>query len=165
MRKRMEDPVLKSWDEVDATLKLISECENQLAILESSMNIQIDAIKEGFNDKATPYKEEIKKQEAMIKEFVSENKGELKGKSRELTFGRVGFRFSTKVSLPKNVEKIIKLLRKNEMEDCIIVKETVNKDILKAYDERDIIKVGASLKKEDTFWYETRKEDSLTKDA
>lgn len=143
MRKRMEDPVLKSWDEVDATLKQISECENQLAILESSMNIQIDA----------------------IKEFVSENKGELKGKSRELTFGRVGFRFSTKVSLPKNVEKIIKLLRKNEMEDCIIVKETVNKDILKAYDEKDIIKVGASLKKEDTFWYETRKEDSLTKDA
>ena len=32
MRKRMEDSVLKSWDEVDATLKLISECENQLAI-------------------------------------------------------------------------------------------------------------------------------------
>ena len=51
------------------------------------------------------------------------------------------------------------------MEDCIIVKETVNKDVLKTYDEKDIIKVGASLKKEDTFWYETRKEDSLTKDA
>lgn len=130
MRKRMENPVLKSWDEVDATLK-----------------------------------EEIKKLEAIIKEYVTENKGDLKGKSRELTFGRVGFRFSTKVSIPKNVEKLIKLLRKNEMDDCIIVKETVNKDVLRTYDEKDIIKVGASLKKEDTFWYETRKEESLTKDV
>lgn len=161
----MENPVLKSWDEVDATLKEISECENQLAILESSMNIQIDAVKEGFNEKAAPYKEEIKKLEAIIKEYVTENKGDLKGKSRELTFGRVGFRFSTKVSIPKNVEKLIKLLRKNEMDDCIIVKETVNKDVLRTYDEKDIIKVGASLKKEDTFWYETRKEESLTKDV
>lgn len=165
MRKRMEDPVLKTWDEVDDTLKLISEAENQLAILESSMNIQIDAIKEGYNEKATPYKEEIKKLEAMLKDFVTENKGDLKGKSRELTFGKVGFRFSTKVSVPKNLEKLIKLLRKNEMDDCIIVKETVNKDVLKTYDEKDIVKVGASLKKEDTFWYETRKEDSLTKDV
>lgn len=165
MRKRMEDPVLKTWDEVDDTLKLISEAENQLAILESSMNIQIDAIKEGYNEKATPYKEEIKKLEAMLKDFVTENKGDLKGKSRELTFGKVGFRFSTKVSVPKNLDKLIKLLRKNEMDDCIIVKETVNKDVLKTYDEKDIVKVGASLKKEDTFWYETRKEDSLTKDV
>lgn len=165
MRKRMETPALKNWDEVDATLKQISECENQLAILESSMNIQIDAVKEGFNEKANPYKEEIKKLEALIKEYVTENKSDLKGKSRELTFGRVGFRFSTKVSIPKNVEKLIKLLRKNEMDDCIIVKETVNKDVLRTYDEKDIIKVGASLKKEDTFWYETRKEDSLTKDV
>lgn len=164
MRKRMENPVLKTWNEVDAALKNISECENQLAILESSMNIQVDAIKEGFQSKAAPYKEEIKKLEATIKEFVTENKGDLKGKSRELTFGRVGFRFSTKVSVPKNVEKLIRLLRNNKMEDCIITKETVNKDVLRTYDEKDIIKVGAPLKKEDTFWYETRKEDSLTKE-
>lgn len=33
------------------------------------------------------------------------NKAELKGKSREMDFGKVGFRMSTKLMLPKQVEK------------------------------------------------------------
>ena len=165
MRKRMEDPVLRDWNEVDSALKAIAEAENQIAILESSMNIQINALKEGFAEKAEPYKEAIKKYEVMIKEYVSENKGDLSGKSKELNFGKVGFRFSTKVSLPKKLDKLIQTLRKHGMEDCITVKETVNKDVLKTYDEKDIIKVGATLKKEDTFWYETKKEESLKKDV
>ena len=40
------------------------------------------------------------------------------------------------------------------MDDCITVKEGVNKDILKSYDEKDILKVGGKLHKEDTFYYE-----------
>jgi len=153
-RKRMEEAMLKSWEEVDAALKAIAAASNELAVINGSMNLQIDALKEASDSMAKPYKEEIKKQELLIKEFVQANKLYMKGKSRRLTFGTVGFRMSTKLSLPKELKKVIAALRKNGMDDCITVKESVNKDVLKTYGEKDILKVGGKLNKEDTFYYE-----------
>lgn len=155
-RVRMEKSSLKTWEEVNQALKAIAEAVNEIAIVEAAMNVQIDAIKSVNDEKIKGYREEIKKQELLIKEFVTDSKDELDGKSKDLTFGKVGFRKSTKLILPKAVERIIASLRKHGMEDCIVVKETVNKDILKTYDEKDILKVGASLKVEDAFWYETK---------
>lgn len=143
-RKRMEDPSLKSWDEVNAALKLIRDNEIELELIEADMGKKIA---------------DIKKLELQVKEFVTLNKAELKGKSREMDFGKVGFRMSTKLMLPKQVEKVIKTLKKYGMGDCITVKESVNKDILKTYDEKTILSVGGTLKKEDTFWYETNREE------
>lgn len=153
-RKRMETPMLGSWEDVNASLKAIAQANNELQVINSSMNMQIDALKEASDKMALPYKDEIKKQELMIKEFVQANRADMKGKSRKMTFGTVGFRMSTKLSLPKELKKVIAALRKFGMTDCIVSKETVNKDILKTYDEKDILKVGGSLKKEDTFYYE-----------
>ena len=152
-RKRMEDPSLKSWDEVNAALKLIRD--NEIELDEADMGKKIADIKE----QAVPYRDDIKKLELQVKEFVTLNKAELKGKSREMDFGKVGFRMSTKLMLPKQVEKVIKTLKKYGMGDCITVKESVNKDILKTYDEKTILSVGGTLKKEDTFWYETNREE------
>lgn len=157
-RKRMEAPTLNLWDEVDQSLKAIAEAENELSIIVASMNMQVDAIKEAADKAARPYKEQIKKHELMIKEYAGENRESMDGKSKSLTFGKLGFRISTKVVLPKALEKVIRNLRRYEMEDCIIQKETVNKDILKTYEEKDILKVGGKLKKEDTFYYETCKD-------
>ena len=154
-RKRMEDPSLKSWDEVNAALKLIRDNEIELELIEADMGKKIADIKE----QAVPYRDDIKKLELQGKEVVTLNKAELKGKSREMDFGKVGFRMSTKLMLPKKVEKVIKTLKKYGMGDCITVKESVNKDILKTYDEKTILSVGGTLKKEDTFWYETNREE------
>ena len=75
-----------------------------------------------------------------------------------LNHGSVGFRQSTKVVLSK-VEQILEKLKKFKMDDCINVKETVNKDVLRKYPADDILKVGGSLKVEDVFWYETDREE------
>lgn len=158
-RKRMEEPALESWEEVDSTLKKIREAELEVSRISADMEKCIMDIKENTEKQISPYKNEVKKLELQIKEFVSLNKDELKGKSREMTFGTVGFRMSTKLVLPKVVDKMIKQLKKLGMGDCVTVKESVNKDILKTYDEKTILMVGASLKKEDTFWYETKQEE------
>lgn len=162
-RKRMENPMLASWAEVDEALKEIAAANNELQIINGRMNMQIDALKEASEKLATPYKEGIKKQELLIKEFVQANRNDMKGKSRKLTFGTVGFRASTKLSLPKDLKRVIASLRKNGMEDCIVKKESVNKDILKIYSEKDILKVGGKLKKEDAFYYEV-KQDVVVKE-
>lgn len=111
-RKRMEDPSLKSWDEVNAALKLIRDNEIELELIEADMGKKIADIKEQAAEQAVPYRDDIKKLELQVKEFVTLNKAELKGKSREMDFGKVGFRMSTKLMLPKQVEKVIKTLKK-----------------------------------------------------
>ena len=108
----MEDPSLKSWDEVNAALKLIRDNEIELELIEADMGKKIADIKEQAAEQAVPYRDDIKKLELQVKEFVTLNKAELKGKSREMDFGKVGFRMSTKLMLPKQVEKVIKTLKK-----------------------------------------------------
>lgn len=157
-RKRMEEPALKSWEEVDNTLKQIREAEIELGRIAADAERCMIDIRQQAEESAQPYKDKIKQMELQLKEFTVTNKADLKGKTMELSFGRVGFRMSTRLVLPKAVETVISQLRKNGMGDCIITKESVNKEILKAYDETTILSVGASLKKEDTFWYETRQE-------
>ncbi len=157
-RKRMEEQTLKSWEEADNILKQIREAEIEMNTISAEAEKCILDIKQHAEERAQPYRDKIKKMELQLKEFTVINKADLKGKTREMSFGRVGFRMSTKLILPKAVETVIAQLRKNGMGDCVVTKESVNKEILKTYDENTIIGVGASLKKEDTFWYETKQE-------
>ncbi|NPV89798.1 MAG: host-nuclease inhibitor protein Gam [Firmicutes bacterium] len=161
-RKRIKNqPVLKNWAEVDAVLREIAEKEIQIEEIEGEMNKQINGVKISAGLEAKPLQDRIDKLGKDVKEFVTEHKDELDGKTKALNFGSTGFRLSTSVIIPRakeKVEAIIKSLKVRRMTDCINVVETVNKDVLKKYGEDEIIKVGARLKKEDVFWYETARE-------
>lgn len=158
-RKRMEEPSLTSWEEVDSALKKIVEAQIQLDMIEADMNGKLADIKEQAENEANPVRDVIKKYELQIKEYTAANKVELKGKSKEMTFGTVGFRLSSKIILPKAIEPVIDALKRNKMLDCILTKETVSKDILKTYSPEAILLVGGSVKTEDTFWYDTNREE------
>lgn len=154
-------PVLRSWADVDAALREIAEKELLIEEIEGEMNKQINGIKISAGLEAKPHQDRIDKLGKDIKEFVTEHKDEIDGKTMQLNFGSTGFRLSTSVIIPKakeKVEAIIKSLKIRKMNDCINVVETVNKEVLKKYSEEEIIKVGAKLKKEDVFWYETARE-------
>ncbi len=158
MRKRVTEKVLQSWDEVNEALKNIGRADNAIAAIEARMNEQIAQVKAEAKAQAKEYEETKKLQEMMIQQYVSVNKSELKGKSHKLAFGVVGFRFSTKLVLPKEVKPVIEALRSNGMLDCLNQAVTINKEVLKTYAEEQILKVGGSLQKADTFWYEVDKE-------
>ena len=154
-------PVLKNWAEVDAVLREIAEKEILIEEIEGEMNKQINGIKISSGLEAKPHQDRIAKLGQDIKEFVTEHKEEIDGKTKQLNFGSTGFRLSTSAVIPRakeKVEAIIKSLKIRKMTDCINVVETVNKDVLKKYSEDEIIKIGAKLKKEDVFWYETARE-------
>lgn len=112
-RKRVTEPQLKSWEEVDACLKVMGDAENQLNVITAEMNAAIAEAKKAAEEKAAQYREMIKQNEGKIKEFTTVRKGELKGKSRQLTFGTVGFRQSTKLFLPPDTGEVILRLREN----------------------------------------------------
>lgn len=157
-RKRVTEPQLISWEQVDECLKVMSDADNQISVIEAEMNAAIAEAKREAAEKAAQYREIIKQNEGKIKEFTTIRKDELKGKSRQLTFGTVGFRQSTKLLLPQDTAEVILKLRENGMLDCITVKESINKDTVKSYPEEEILKIGGYLQRTDTFWYETDKD-------
>ena len=157
-RKRVTEPQLKSWEDVDACLKAMGDAENEISVITAEMNAAIAQAKKEAEEKAAQFKETIKQNEGKIKEFTTIRKEDLKGKSKQLTFGTVGFRQSTKLLLPSDTAEVILKLRENGMADCINVKETINKDTVKSYPEEDILRIGGYLQRSDTFWYETDKD-------
>ncbi|GAB6170763.1 hypothetical protein JCM15765_02410 [Paradesulfitobacterium aromaticivorans] len=151
---------LQTWDDVNLNLKEMGELEMAIEGIEAKMNEQIQDIKLDAELKAKPLKDKIEKLSVEIKGFVEENRAEIKGKTMNLNFGSVGFRQSTKI-LIKNAKAVISALRAKNMNDCIIVKESVDKDVLRGYPDEVIASVGAGKKVEDAFWYEVNREKLL----
>lgn len=152
--KIRDEHVLKSWEDVNFTLKEIAEYEMEVEKITTDMNEKLHDIKLEAEMKAKPYKDKIEMLGIYIKDFVEQNKTELDGKTKVLNFGSTGFRLSTKVVI-KKLENTIENLKKLSLLDCITVKETVNKEVLRTKPEQTLLMVGASLKKDDVFWFET----------
>ena len=150
-------PAFHTWEEVDAALREIAEKQLAIVEIEGEMNKQINGVKQTAALEAKPHRDSIDKLSKDIEVFVTEHRGELAGKTKMLNFGKAGFRLSTKVVIPTAKEKlavIIKNLRTRKMTDCVVVKESVDKEALRKYGEDMIVKVGAKLKVSDEFWCE-----------
>ena len=150
---------LESWDEASKCLKLIGECELTLDTIEADMNLKINDAKTEAEKLGKPLKDKIKLLKSQLEDFTEEHKAEIEGKTKVLTFGKCGFRQSTTISVPtKKIDKVIANLKKFGMQNCIKFVETVNKDVIATYSDKDIAKVGATRKIEDKFWCEADKE-------
>jgi phage host-nuclease inhibitor protein Gam len=137
----------------------IAHIEIELAALEGEMNIKLNEIKEQAARAGAPFIARADELGKALKTFAELNRPDFgKQKSRKLTFSTLGWRASTSIQIKTALnEHIIGNLRKLGMADCVKVSEVVNKDVLATYPEDRIIASGATLKKTDTFWYETDK--------
>ncbi len=158
-RVRMPDegPRLASWDDVDLCLKEICEYELAIERQEADLTQKISDLKFEAEEAAKPYYKRIEDLAADVKEFTEVNRIEMKGKTKELNFGKLGYRKSTKIVI-RSAVKVLDALKKRKMQDCINVKESVNKEVLAKYDDDTILEVGAMKKIDDIFWYETDRE-------
>lgn len=154
----IEAPRLHSWEDVNDALRQIAEAQIALGDIESEMQKQVLGAQKIAEAESKPYQDSIGKLEREIKDFVSDHREDMgKTKSKLLTFGEVGFRLSTSVSLPRakeKVEEIIRRLKARQMTDCIVVEEKVSKEALKKYGEDTVNAVGATWKQKDVFGYE-----------
>ena len=112
-RKRVADePRLKTWEDVNGALRQIAEAQIAANDIESDMQKQILGAQKIAEEQTRPYKDSIARLEREIKMFVTDHRDDLgKGKSRTLTFGEVGFRLSTSVTLPRAKEKLEEIKR------------------------------------------------------
>lgn len=158
-RKRVvEAPSLHSWEDVNDALRQIAETQIALGEIQSDMQKQILGAQKVAEEQSKPLNDNVAKLEREIKSFVTDHRDEMgKTKSVVLTFGEVGFRLSTSVSLPRakeKLEEIIRRLKSRQMTDCIVVEEKVSKEALKKYGEDTVNAVGATWKQSDVFGYE-----------
>lgn len=158
-RKRVvEVPSLHSWEDVNDALRQIAEAQIALGEIQSDMQKQILGAQKVAEEQSKPLNDNVAKLEREIKSFVTDHRDEMgKTKSVVLTFGEVGFRLSTSVSLPRakeKLEEIIRRLKSRQMTDCIVVEEKVSKEALKKYGEDTVNAVGATWKQSDVFGYE-----------
>lgn len=158
-RKRVvEAPILHSWEDVNDALRQIAEAQIALGEIQSDMQKQILGAQKVAEEQSKPLNDNVAKLEREIKSFVTDHRDEMgKTKSVVLTFGEVGFRLSTSVSLPRakeKLEEIIRRLKSRQMTDCIVVEEKVSKEALKKYGEDTVNAVGATWKQSDVFGYE-----------
>ena len=158
-RKRVvEAPSLHSWEDVNDALRQIAEAQIALGEIQSDMQKQILGAQKVAEEQSKPLNDNVAKLEREIKSFVTDHRDEMgKTKSMVLTFGEVGFRLSTSVSLPRakeKLEEIIRRLKSRQMTDCIVVEEKVSKEALKKYGEDTVNAVGATWKQRDVFGYE-----------
>lgn len=158
-RKRVvEAPSLHSWEDVNDALRQIAVAQIALGEIQSDMQKQILGAQKVAEEQSKPLNDNVAKLEREIKSFVTDHRDEMgKTKSVVLTFGEVGFRLSTSVSLPRakeKLEEIIRRLKSRQMTDCIVVEEKVSKEALKKYGEDTVNAVGATWKQSDVFGYE-----------
>ena len=158
-RKRVvEATSLHSWEDVNDALRQIAEAQIALGEIQSDMQKQILGAQKVAEEQSKPLNDNVAKLEREIKSFVTDHRDEMgKTKSMVLTFGEVGFRLSTSVSLPRakeKLEEIIRRLKSRQMTDCIVVEEKVSKEALKKYGEDTVNAVGATWKQSDVFGYE-----------
>ena len=153
---------LENWQQADDALRQIGENRRDLAAIENMLNERIADAKADAEAKGRPIKDHIAMLEQALREFAMLHRADLgKAKSRTLTFGKVGFRQSTRLTL-RGVEKIktiiAELLRRG-MKECVVYPEPkIDKDALKKYSAGEIAEVGAKLEVEDVFGYDVDEE-------
>lgn len=151
MGKSMEE--INNWEDVDRCLKEIGECEITIKCLEADAQRRINDVRTEADKLGQPLQKTINQLKEQIQSFAEDRKSELSGKTKKLTFGRIGYRQTGSIIIPaKKMKQVIHNLRRFGMKDCINTKETINKEILKRYSDADIVQIGASKKIEDKFW-------------
>ena len=151
-------PLIKTLKEADAVLAQIAALRRNIALIETGLNDDIDALKGKAAAEAEPHKQEIAALEQSLARFAEYNKPELfaKRKSCDLTFGSLGFRSSSKIKLLSKMtwERVLQALRDTGLRQCIRTKEEPDKEALKALSPEHLRELGCKVVQEDTFFYE-----------
>lgn len=153
VRKRIEGTLFTSWNDVDEALMHIGEIDRDLALLESSQNEKIDQVKTQTKELAMPLHDKKSALELAIKEYCEANKPEFtRVKTKQLTFGEVGFRLTTKIMI-KRVAETLQSLKDLSLNHCIRIKEEPDKEAMKGLTDETLAEVGAAKKTENVFGY------------
>ncbi len=144
----------ETWDEVTVALRDMRDIALRRRRAEIEMNNAITTIKDKFYQTDKPEKQAYDEIATNVKLYVEAHREEFTDKkSRNLTFGTVGFRRATEI-VTRNVKAIIAAAKHYAMDDCIDVTEKLNKTAMAKYDDNALEKIGAHRQEKDIYFCE-----------
>lgn len=163
MAKTKAAPLFQSWDEVNQALREIAEIDRDVFQVEADLNNEINKLKLEAEAKVLPKAARKQELEKQVQEFTESRMDDFKdSKTKNLTFGEVGFRKTTSL-ITRNVKAIIEAIKQNRMQDCLKISVSIDKEELAKYDDASLERVGAKRKVEDKFFYKPSVERIETK--
>ncbi|WP_086240501.1 host-nuclease inhibitor Gam family protein [Campylobacter devanensis] len=147
---------IKSFSDIDIALKRVCELSVGIEKINGEVTLECNRIKESRKSEVERLESEKAYIEQQITLFCEDNKHEFAEKrSREFTFGEIGYRISKSVSIPRVKTKLEALLNAIKAyglsKECINYTESVNKDALCELDDADLAKLGLKRVVKDNF--------------
>ena len=143
---------MTSWEEVNKGLRQMGELKLKMLRAAARLKQKVDDAQAIYDTIKGPADEEYEGLEAKIRAFAEAHKTEFVGKKRtkKFSFGEVNFKLSSgKVELKFSDELVIRNLRKQGHGDCVRVIESVDKEAAKNLDEKELLKAGIEVTRED----------------
>ncbi|MGP1561619.1 MAG: host-nuclease inhibitor Gam family protein [Helicobacteraceae bacterium] len=147
---------IKSFNDVDNALKRLCEISLAMQKASSEATLAINELKEQAKRQLEPLELEKDFIEQTITMFCEDNKHEFAQKrSKEFVFGKVAYKLSNSVSLPRikaKVESLLKAIKSYGLaKECIIYKEELNKEALAQLQDDELVKLGLKRVVKDNF--------------
>ena len=158
MRIKPQVGKLESLDDVNLALRDIGLKEKELDAIDSKAAKEIAEIKTRAAKDGEELRKEIAETAGKIQAFAEYNKAELfkDKKSVDLSFGKIGYRQSTKISVKKTT---LELLKKLGFKSCVRIKEECDKDAMGNLSDEDLKSVDAARKVSNDFFCEANMEE------
>lgn len=149
---------IKSLDDANQALAEIGRLTMRLEAIDGKAAEKIGKIKEEAAKSGEEFRERIKELESALALYSEYNKGDLfkDKKSISLSYGTIGFRLSTKISIKRSTLELLKKLFGGK---GVRIKEEVDKEELKDWPDTDLAQVDAAKITQDTFFYEVNREE------
>lgn len=146
---------IRNYDDVNLALKRIAELSVGIERINGEVTLECNKIKEAKSGEIEKLSAEKKYLEQCISSFCEENKADFAEKrSKDFTFGTIGYRLVKSVSLPRVREKIDKLilsLKSYGCSDCIKYEESIDKDAVCELEDSTLVKLGLKRVVKDNF--------------
>lgn len=146
---------IKNYEDVNLTLKRLAELSVALEKINGEVTLECNRIKESRASEVERINNEKKYLEQCITNFCEDNKGDFAEKrSKEFTFGTIGYKLTKSVTLPRikeKVEKLLVALKSYGCTKCIKYEETIDKDEIVELDDSTLAKLGIKRTIKDNF--------------
>lgn len=158
-RRRIAAPQqIKDLDDANKALSQIAEYQIRLESIDGNAAQEIGKLKERAAKEGEPFRQKIADLENALALYAEYNKQELFAdkKTISLSWGDMGFRESTKVSVKKTT---LELLKKLFAGRAVRVQEAVDKNELAKFQDEELAQVDAAKVTQDAFWYEVNRDE------